>query len=340
METLKKIAEIINFYWKWALLSCYIIFACIVWGNRETHFNRLPVSEASFFHSIPATLAHLFIVLVGVLGLMLLITIAKRPLIESCIIENQFRKIGLNNSIGEYPTLQSKRKDKKKTHGNIYTFKNEGLSTENFKRKLSQLHTAFNGRVYHITHAKNNLRKTLVYVIPIKYDAPSVISYMDDFIMQGMVNLLCVGQTGAGKSYALSVILAGLLRVNHGANTSVTICDYKKADFATAFGDTTNYYGFEDVPDGIRAFYREFQERLDANDEKRNCQKRILLIDEYGTMIAAQDKKQADELKMMVASMLCMGRSLGIIVCVGIQRADAEHFKLGARDQRKPSVRI
>lgn len=36
---------------------------------------------------------------------------------------------------------------------------------------------------------------------------------------------------------------------------------------------------------------------------------------------------------MMVANMLFMGRSLGIRLLIGVQRADAEHFKAGARDQ-------
>ena len=58
-----------------------------------------------------------------------------------------------------------------------------------------------------------------------------------------------------------------------------------------------------------------------------------MLIDEYGALISAQDKKAADELKTMVGNMLFMGRSLGIRVLIGIQRADAEYFKSGARDQ-------
>ena len=59
----------------------------------------------------------------------------------------------------------------------------------------------------------------------------------------------------------------------------------------------------------------------------------MLLIDEYGALISAQDKKTADELKMMISNILFMGRSLGCRVLIGVQRADAEHFKSGARDQ-------
>ena len=113
---------------------------------------------------------------------------------------------------------------------------------------------------------------------------------------------------------------------------NITICDYKKSSFAH-FEDTPNFYGYENVPDGIRAFYQEFSERLEANNENRNKQIRVLLIYEYGALISAQDKKNAEELKTMVANMLFMGRSLGIRVLIGVQRADAEHFKAGARDQ-------
>jgi len=59
----------------------------------------------------------------------------------------------------------------------------------------------------------------------------------------------------------------------------------------------------------------------------------ILLIDEYGALISAQDRAEREALKTMVANMLFMGRSLGIKILIGVQRSDAEHFKAGARDQ-------
>jgi DNA segregation ATPase FtsK/SpoIIIE-like protein len=176
------------------------------------------------------------------------------------------------------------------------------------------------------------MKKTIVYILPKRYEKPGIISATDDFLTRDLINLLCVGRTGSGKSYALTVILASIARFT--PNVSVTVCDYKKSSFAQ-FEDTPNFYGYEAVPDGIEAFYKEFTERLKANDEKRNTQIRVLLIDEYGALIAAQEKKKADELKIMVANMLFMGRSLGIRVLIGVQRADAEHFKAGARDQFK-----
>ena len=44
------------------------------------------------------------------------------------------------------------------------------------------------------------------------------------------------------------------------------------------------------------------------------------------------EKKVADTIKNQIAELLSMSRSLGIIVIIGLQRADSELFKLGARD--------
>ncbi len=143
-------------------------------------------------------------------------------------------------------------------------------------------------------------------------------------------SVLVVGRTGSGKSYFLR-LLSGKIAL-HIPDVSITICDYKKSSFAQ-FSGLRNFYGYTDVPNGIRTFYREFSERLAANDEERNQKIRVLIIDEYGVLISAQDKKEAEELKTMVGNMLFMGRSLGIRVVVGVQRADSELFKVGARDQ-------
>jgi len=143
-------------------------------------------------------------------------------------------------------------------------------------------------------------------------------------------SLLVVGRTGSGKSFFLR-LLSAKIALNI-PNVSITICDYKKSSFAQ-FSGLPNFYGYTDVPNGIRAFYREFSERLAANDAQRNKQVKVLLLDEYGAMIQAQDKKESDELKTMIGNMLFMGRSLGIRVIIGIQRADSENFKAGARDQ-------
>jgi hypothetical protein len=160
-------------------------------------------------------------------------------------------------------------------------------------------------------------------------EKPRMISHKDKKLTDGMINLLCVGKTGSGKSYALLTILYLFARFK---NANITICDFKKSSFVQ-FAEMPNFYGYEDVPTGIREFYKEFDERLKEGNAERNKNVKVLLIDEYGALISSRERKEADELKSMVATMLFMGRSLGMIILIGIQRADSEHFRAGARDQ-------
>ena len=143
-------------------------------------------------------------------------------------------------------------------------------------------------------------------------------------------HLLCVGATGTGKTYALSLLLGKLAKYEHGAR--LVICDFKKSGFSWLDGHS-GFYGYTDVTGGIDEVYTEFTARLEANDPARNMRKIILLIDEYGALVSSLDKKQADEVKRKVGSILLMGRSLGTHLIIGIQRADAEYFRTGARDQ-------
>jgi len=271
------------------------------------------------------------IIIFGPCGFCYLIKLVKRPVIKSLFCNYRLRKSGYKNTAGEFMTIKSIRKNKHKENGLIYTLNNEGISIQRISSDISKLEGVFLGKIGNINPGKSPLTTT-IEVMPYKYVKPLPISETMPYLAKDIINLLVVGNTGSGKSYAMHVILGAIIRFNK--IHSITICDYKKSSFSQ-FEDTPNFYGYEDVPKGIRAFYQEFTERLEANDPERNKQKRVLLIDEYGALISAQPKKEADELRTMVANMLFMARSLGLIVIIGVQRADAEHFKTGARDQFK-----
>ena len=243
-------------------------------------------------------------------------------------VDRAFRRTGLHNAEGEFPTLASVRVDSNKQHGRVLKIKNQGIPIPTFDAHVVGLEASLNGIIYSIEYGKRSTY-TLVYFLPRRYVRPTIIS-VDDTMICRQPNCLVIGNTGFGKSYALLTILGTYAQ--QFPDVSITVCDYKKSSFAQ-FEDTPNFYGYEAVPEGVRSVYKEFQERLEANDPERNKQIRVLLIDEYGALISAQDKKTAEELKTMVANMLFMGRSLGIRVLIGVQRADAEHFKAGARDQ-------
>lgn len=143
-------------------------------------------------------------------------------------------------------------------------------------------------------------------------------------------HLLCVGATGTGKTYALALLMGKLAKYESGAR--LVICDFKKSGFGWLDG-STGFYGYTAVLEGLDSVYDEFSARLEANDPTRNARKVILFMDEYGALVSSLDKKAAEDVKRKVGNILLMGRSLGIHLIVGIQRADAEYFRAGARDQ-------
>ena len=320
----------LRYQWQWGFLICYTIMCLFVWFNRDSllYPASIHIAPNTFLHSLFRITINVLYWFLASLSFFSLLKAVKSPVFLNWWLQRKFKRIGFCNSFGEVPVLLSRRRDINTKHGIIYVFKNRGISLIEFDGKIHQLEAAMNRVVYRIDYGRSTHR-TLLYVMPRKYDVPKVISLDNDFLC-AEPNLLCVGKTGTGKSYALTSLLGKYAL--HIPGVSITICDYKKSSFA-GFEVTPNFYGYENVPAGIRTFYKEFCERLAVNDEQRNQQVRVLLIDEYGALISAQDKKEADTLKSMVGEMLFMGRSLGMRVVIGVQRADAEYFKAGARDQ-------
>lgn len=169
--------------------------------------------------------------------------------------------------------------------------------------------------------------------IPFLYDAELLargIQVYHSVDLDSHSHLLCVGATNSGKSYALALFLGKLTK--YEPTTTLVICDYKKGSFGWLEGQD-GFYGYTDCLAGIDAVFEEFSARLEANDVKRNAHRIVLLVDEYAALIFSLDKKSADDLKRKIGSMLMQGRSLRINVVIGIQRADAEYFRTGSRDQ-------
>jgi hypothetical protein len=325
----------LRYQWKWAYLIGYTILCLFVWYNRYSLLNPIHIAPNNFFYSVYRITIDVLYLFLASLCFFTLLKAVKGSVFLNWWLQRKFRRIDFSNSLGELPVLLSRCRDINTKHGIIYVFKNRGISLIEFDGKIHQLEAAMNRVIYRIDYGRST-RRTLLYLMPRKFDVPKVISLDDDFLC-AEPNLLCVGKTGTGKSYALATLLGKYAL--HIPGVSITICDFKKSSFAQ-FEGTPNFFGYENVPDGIQTFYKEFCERLAANDEQRNKQVRVLLIDEYGALISAQDKKEADALKSMVGEMLFMGRSLGLRVVIGVQSAYSELFRAGARDQFRAIIAL
>ena len=140
-------------------------------------------------------------------------------------------------------------------------------------------------------------------------------------------HLLIVGSTGSGKTYAERLIIGKVCK--YLPDAELAICDFKNEDFRN-FDGLSRHFGYEDCIVGLNEFYKVFQLRLNGEDETRTP--RILLFDEWGAFVTSRDKKEADEVKKKLSTLLMLGRSYRTHVVIGLQRADSEHFKAGARD--------
>ena len=321
----QKILDFINIHKKHLITIAYAIIVCTVLSNRSALiYSHMPMIQN---FPIMVKILDVIFVLLALTGLIALVRCLRCPPHLKKRFQLAVERASLCNGKNEFPKLVSVKTDITQAHRKIYKIKNYGLSIKSFDDKISDLESTLGGKIGQLEPYKNHSHM-LMSVMPFHYVQPSVINLEFSRIIH-QPNMLVVGKTGSGKSYALSVLLGIYAKYT---NASITVCDYKKSSFAH-FDDTTNFYGYTDVPIGIRTVYKEFCERLEANNDERNKHICVLLIDEYGALISAQDRGTAAELKTMIANMLFMGRSLGIRVLIGVQRADAEYFKTGARDQ-------
>ncbi|NBJ95453.1 ATP-binding protein [Parablautia muri] len=327
----QRILNLIKAYWRWVLsIVLYLIAVSGIWHYRSIVYHRYlqPFCEVLWGDRLLDMVLFAFLLT----GFLCLILILRCPPIEQFRFEKAFKEMGIKNSNGEYPVLLSKRNDPYMKHGHIYKINSAGISTDTFDSHVVQIKSALALHVYRID-LTTKAKRILLYAKPLKYIKPTVISVDDTIFSRELCklpNLLCIGKTGSGKSTALITLLG--IYARYIPSVSLMVLDYKNNLFSH-WGDTENFYGFESTIDGLRKFYQEFTERLVANDEERNKQIKVLLIDEYSSFLSAQDKRTSDEVKSMLANLLNMSRSLGLKIVIGMQAGYSEYFKAGAREQ-------
>lgn len=129
------------------------------------------------------------------------------------------------------------------------------------------------------------------------------------------------GITGTGKTYLVKLILAriGL----HLEESMITLCDFKGDKDFSFLSESKRFYRFEDCVKGFQVFYDSFTERQ-RNHDTESFQ--MLVFDEWSSFLNYLDKKEADEMKKKLSTLLMLGRSYDYHVLLSQQRLDAESF--------------
>lgn len=151
------------------------------------------------------------------------------------------------------------------------------------------------------------------FVLPLKVDCSKT------------PHILLCGSTGSGKTYALKYILKQLAL----SNSLIYLCDFKGIDFV-AMQECERYYKHQKVSEGLETVFNLLQERMENPTlNNQNC---FLVFDEWSGFISSTPKKQQEEFKQKLASILMLGRGVRIYLLLSMQRCDTTNFLSGARD--------
>lgn len=132
-----------------------------------------------------------------------------------------------------------------------------------------------------------------------------------------------VGSSGTGKSTALLYFLYKMRKA--GIPVELYIMDFKASH--EFMGITENFGEFEACYEKIVLFYKMFTSLPEGGDGKI----KILLIDEIAGMLShmsmtKEGKNKADEVRMIMSSILMLGRSRRCFLWLAMQRYTATIF--------------
>lgn len=133
-------------------------------------------------------------------------------------------------------------------------------------------------------------------------------------------HVILVGGSGSGKSSLAIMMIYKMLQNN---SVDLTICDFKASHELK--GITSKYAEFADCYDTICSFYEDFLK----TPEGGSGQPKLLIIDEIAGLLShltLNNKKQADEIRQMMSSILMLGRSRRVFLALIMQRFSANIF--------------
>ena len=132
-------------------------------------------------------------------------------------------------------------------------------------------------------------------------------------------HLLIVAPSGSGKTYLLTYILGQLAK----KPILLLLADFKGVDFIE-FDGCRGYYKHTAVADALNLVFEELQSRM-ANPRSDN-QPLYFCVDEWAGFLSLYPKKAQEDFKQKMASILMLGRGVGVFVIMALQRADAAYI--------------
>lgn len=145
------------------------------------------------------------------------------------------------------------------------------------------------------------------FVLPVNIDFNSV------------PHLLIVAPSGSGKTYLLKFLLQQIAQ----KPIKLILADFKGIDFI-GFADCPNYFKHMQVAKALEYVMNELQQRM--AEPKEDNQAIYFVVDEWSGFLQLYSKKEQDEFKKQMASLLMLGRGVKIFVIMALQRADSAYI--------------
>ncbi len=337
MKKIKQIIKKINII-KVIIVLLYLVIAQLLWHLAQDYAIVYIVSKATT--ELQTKILYVFwsiaVALILTLILIALIITLKRHNKAKEEEQKNVQDVGLKNESGEFVELVDILEGDNENEF-TYVIDPKNISVEKLRKRQDDLETIYHIKIDYI-EPRIPTKYVNVYCTPWELLKPTLFEVnINDHFLDDFLSALVVGSTGSGKTYFGHQLLGKIVlnKYHNKKDVEVFICDRKNEDYIQ-FKNCPNYYGINAI-DGIRKVHEIFTERLN-NDESNEKKKTIIcLIEEYALLLnsLSLDKKTQEEIKGKVADLMFAGRSKKIITIVSLQRADAEYFPRGAKEQFK-----
>lgn len=168
---------------------------------------------------------------------------------------------------------------------------------------------------------------------------------------ESVAHMLIVGGTGGGKTYLLYSLIKACLSVG-----TVDICDPKNADLShlsqiDVFKGHVFYGEMERMIKCLERARKEMDDRfvymkslpnyeMGKSYAHFNLPPHFLFFDEWAAFYGSLDRKEQERVNIAVHQIVLKGRQAGVFFIPALQRADAEYFPSGVRDNLEFRVSV